>query len=209
MFGFSKKRAGGLIAYYGLGDWWHSTFTENERRHVIATFQPLGASSADSITSGEVTYTSQSALAFLGYLAGWFSKPPDRSIARRLLTKAEELATPDAPILDRHFFWQAMIEHFYRDREEPGCLDRTVEACRHQIALASQAAQAFKKEYEDSILPGHKGYQQLAIILEKRERFQEVIELCSLAAEQDWAGDWSGRRQRCAKKMAKTASKAS
>jgi hypothetical protein len=183
MFGyFTKKRTGGLIAYYGLDDWWLSTFTEVERRYIITTFQPLGASSDDSIASDDITCTSQSALAFLGNLAGWFSKRSDRSIARRLLAKAEELATPDAPILDRHFFWQAAIEHFYRDREQPGCLDRAVDACRHQIALAPQAAQAFKREYEDGILPGHKGYQQLAIVLEKQERFREVIDLCAQAA---------------------------
>jgi hypothetical protein len=202
---FTKKRTGGLISYYGLDDWWLTTFTEDERRRIIATFQPLGASSDDSITSGEVTYTSQSAPAFLSNLAGWFSKQPERSIARRLLAKAEQLATPEAPILDRHFSYQAMIEHFYRDREEPGCLEREIEACRQQISVAPQAAQAFKKEYKGSILPGHKGYQQLAIILEKQSRFQEVIDLCAQAAQQGWAGDWEGRIARSTKEMAKAA----
>ena len=50
---------------------------------------------------------------------------------------------------------------------------------RWTLSVAPQAAQALKNEYEDLILPGHKGYQQLVIILEKQARFQEVIDLCA------------------------------
>lgn len=200
---FTKKRVGGLIAYFSLEDWWLSTFTEDERQHIAATFQPLGASSVDSLTSGEIAHSSQSALAFLSNLAGWFSKESDRSIARRILAKAEQLAGCDTPILDRHFLYQAMIELFYRDRQEPASLDRAIEACKAQIYFAPDAAQAFKNEYGDSILPAHKGYQQLAIILEKQARFQEVIDLCAQAAQQGWGGDWVGRIDRCKKKLMK------
>lgn len=202
---FMRKRVGGLIAYYELDDWWLSTFTEDERRHIASTFKPLGASPDDLIDSGEITFTTQSELSFLSNLAGWFPKRPDRSIARRVLIKAEQLAAePDAAILARHFFFQAKIEHYYRDREEVGCFDLAVEACRQQISIAPHTAEALKAEYEDSILPGHKGYQQLAIILEKQARFQEAIELCTSAAQQGWAGDWSGRIARCTKKLATT-----
>ncbi len=32
----------GLLGYYGLADWWLSTFTPAERAHIEATYQPMG-----------------------------------------------------------------------------------------------------------------------------------------------------------------------
>jgi hypothetical protein len=66
----------------------------------------------------------QSVLSFLTNLAGWFYREQDRSIVRHILAKAAQVASPDAPLLDRHFFHQAMIEFFYKDRDKPGCLDQ-------------------------------------------------------------------------------------
>jgi hypothetical protein len=32
----------GLIAYFDLTDWWISEFSEEERKHIIKIYQPLG-----------------------------------------------------------------------------------------------------------------------------------------------------------------------
>jgi hypothetical protein len=65
------------------------------------------------------------------------------------------------------------------------------------------------KHDDDPSLPGHKGYQQLAVILEKQGRFQEAIDLCTQAAQQGWGGDWEHRIERNAKRLAKLTSQAS
>lgn len=190
----------GYIGYFGLQDWWLTTFSDDERRYIQTTFRPLG-SSGDSLTSGAITYTDDSAVGLLGALAGWFGKTEQRPIAHRILDKAVELLTT-APVLHVHFLYQQMIETYYKDQFEPEYMAKTVEACRRQIALAPDAADAFKAEYGDP-LPTHKGYEQLAIILERKGCFQDAITLSLQAESQGWAGDWDRRIERCERKLEK------
>jgi tetratricopeptide (TPR) repeat protein len=203
---FSKsEKTKGLIGYFGLESWWLSEFSEKERRYITATFQPLG-SSGDSLTSGEILYTGRSAVGLLHNLAGWFSKEKDRPIAHKLLKKAEELSEVGCSVLDAHFLYGQKFEIYYKDRDIPGYLEKAVEACKQQIALAEKAAKAFRKKYKESPLPSHKGYQQLAITLEKQGKFDETVELCRNAEKQGWAGDWAKRIERCRRKADNPAS---
>ena len=119
------------------------------------------------------------------------------------MEKAEELAETEGSVLDAHFLYGQKLAIYYKDRETPGCLEKAIKACKQQIALAEKAAKAFRREYKDSPLPSHKGYQQLAIILEKQGKFDETIELCRKADKQGWAGDWEKRIERCRKKADK------
>ena len=197
---FTKpKKTKGLIGYFGLESWWLSEFTDDERQHIARTFQPLG-SSGGSLTSGNISHSSQTAVGLLRNLAGWFSKEKDRPIAHKLLEKAEELSESEDSVLDAHFLFGQKLEIYYKDRKTPGYLEAAVEACNQQIALSVKAAQEFRREYRGSQLPSHKGYQQLAIIFEKQGKFDETIELCCKAKEQGWAGDWEKRIERCRRK---------
>lgn len=103
-FGKKEKRIGGDIGYYGLADWWLETFTEDERRYMEHTFQPMsvgvGGGRSSSLTTGQILNSSQSACAFLGALAGWFNKPNDRYLAHKILDKAEQIP---GNTLDKHF----------------------------------------------------------------------------------------------------------
>ncbi len=120
LFGFlsRKKRVSGTIAYFGLEDWWFSAFSEHERRYIQQRFQPLG-SSGNSVTSGDISYTSQSVGSFLSALAGWFGKKEDRPIAYRILEKAEELSKTESQILDIHFLYGEQLALYYKDRDNP------------------------------------------------------------------------------------------
>ncbi len=106
--------------------------------------------------------------------------------------------------MDVHFLYGEKIKIFYRNREKPGGLNKSIEACKQQIAYASKAAKAFKKEFNGS-LPSHKGYEQLAIIFEKQKEYQSAIEICKQAESQGWSGEWKKRIQRCEKKADKLA----
>jgi tetratricopeptide (TPR) repeat protein len=119
------------------------------------------------------------------------------------LKKAEKLSETEGSVLDAHFLYGQRLEIYYKDRGVPGHLEKAIEACNQQIALGERAAKAFRREYEASPLPSHKGYLQLAIILEKQGKFLEAIELCRKAEEQGWAGDWKKRQERCRKKTDK------
>ena len=195
----------GEIGYFGLAEWWQSAFSDDERRYIRDRYQPLG-SSGDTLTSGDISCTSQSVVGFLHGLASWFSRKEDRPIGYKILAKAEELADDNTPVLDRHFMYQTKLELHYKDRDKPGHLEKAVAACLQQIELAPQAAAAFKAEYSafgNAPLPSHRGYQQLAIVLEKQKNFREAMGLCAQAEKQGWAGDWQHRIERCCKKLAR------
>lgn len=191
---FGKRKIGGEIAFYGLEEWWLTEFTDAERKHIQLRYRPMGSSEND-LTEGRILHSSASVVSLLLGMAGWFNKDKDRHLAKRIVGKAESLVNDMIDVLDVHFLYQTKIEVYYRDRNMPGGLDLAIEACQRQINIATQAAVAFKKEFEGG-LPTHKGFEQLAIILEKSKNFAEAIALCEKAIEQGWTGDWEKRIQR-------------
>ena len=200
MFNVFKKKPGGQIEYYGLTDWWLATFSPQERKDIGEIFQPIGFSK-NGLTEGEISYTSGSATQLLYSLAGWFNDKSQRTISYRLLKKAEELAQ-DASVFDRHFLYQTKIEIYYRFRDiDTFALSRAIKACEQQIAMNTQAAKAFKKEYPDEQLPSHVGFKQLTIIRDKEDKTDEAIKICEEALKQGWSGDWQKRIQRYQKKI--------
>jgi hypothetical protein len=151
---------------------------------------------------GDITQASGTPAGLLSALAGWFRKREDKSIAFRIIEKAEELA-PQADVLDRHFLYQAKIQTYYPFRDEDDiALRRAIEACEQQIKISSEAAAAFREKYPGE-LPVHVGYQQLAIIREKQGDFESAINISRRACEEGWSGDWESRIERCKKKLAK------
>ncbi len=196
----SSKVVKGEIGYYGLTEWWISEFSDAERDHIIKKFQPLGGD-GESLVKGDITMTSQTAIGLLSALADWFNNEQDRTIAYRMIKKAEDLITDNTDILDVHFLYHSKILIYYRWRNvDPNALSEAIKACKQQIEIAQQAASAFKKEYKDSPLPSHTGYEQLAIIEEKEKKFNSVIDLAKKAIAQGWNGDWGKRIERCIKK---------
>jgi hypothetical protein len=194
------KVAKGIIGYLGLSDWWYESFTDDERRIIAQTYDPLGGC---NLETGDVKYSAFSPFTFLSGIASWFSKDESRSIAYRILDKAAEYLSATKDPLDVHFYFQSQIEIYYRDRNTPEGLSRTIAACRGQIAHAPTAARAFKKQAEQEPLPSHKGYEQLAIIFEQQNMFQDTIDLCMKAKTEGWCGDWDKRIDRCYKKLKK------
>jgi hypothetical protein len=199
MFNFFKKspKLGGYIVLYHLEDWWYSTFTSDEQKHIVKTFQPLGASKDVLITGDFLKVDDNRTLSFLSSLAGWFNNPRDRGLAYKIIQKAEEYVDVEKHILDIHFFYQSKIEIFYRDREDPNKLKEATDACLKQIAISNTAAAAFKNAYNDSVLPMHVGFKQLCIILEKQKKYEEVVKFSLKAKEQGWGGDWDRRIEKC------------
>lgn len=193
-----KKKIKGLIGYYGLVDWWLSTFSKRERQHIEQTFRPLGSNPSNGpLISDDVSYFSQSVVCFLSHLAGWFSKKQDRTIAFRIIQKAEELAATNAVSpLDVHFLFHNKLTLYYKDRENSESLNMAIHACRQQITISDKVVREFQTTYKGDPLPGHKGYAQLAIILKKQKHFDQAIELCSQAMRQGWGGDWEKWIQR-------------
>jgi len=199
-----SKPIQGEIAYFKLADWWMTEFSDNERKHIESIFHPISTiqASGGSLTSGAIQSTSETAVGLLRALAMWFQKPEDRTIAHKILNKAMELSK-DASALDKHYLYQTVIEANYRDRDNEESLKAAIDACLKMISSAPEAARAYKAEFPVEQLPGHKGYEQLAIIYEKQGRFQDAIAVSEQAANQKWGGDWAKRIERCRKRHMK------
>ncbi|NMB10868.1 MAG: hypothetical protein GX977_01135 [Firmicutes bacterium] len=172
-----NKRVQGMIGYFGLEDLSYTSFSDQERDYIRYVYQPMGAYE-DLLISGMISYMTQTLMGFLYGLAGWFTKQQDRPIAYKILKKAEELLDAGTRVLDVDFFWHHMVPIYYKDWDRPGYLDIAISACKKQIAVAPQAAEAFHADYASQPLPGHKGYKQVSIILEKQKDFEDVIRLC-------------------------------
>jgi len=206
MFNFLKteKEPKGYIALFNLKDWWRDSFSDEERKHIVEVFQPLGASK-DVLVVGEfLSSENDRPLSFLSSLAGWFDNPRDRHIANKIIAKAADFLVSEKNILDLHFFYPAKMKLFYKERENPSALKEATDACLKQIEISEKAAAAFRKEYGDSQLPAHEGYEQLCIILEKQGKFNEAIQFAEQAKKQGWSGAWDGRVERCKKKLEKS-----
>lgn len=218
------QRVGGLIAYYGLTAWWLSFFNAKERSYIEKTYRPFMASVGDEpegcmLTTGNVVNASGSRTSLLSGLGSWFHTQEDRSIAGRIYEYAEEtmgflsdlaleegesaLRTNDqgTSILDAHFLYLQMIRTYYKDRDNiPGALEKAIQACEKQIAIAPQAARAFGATPNFHGVPEHTGYKQLAIIRDKQGDYAAAARLCEEAKALGWAGDWDKRIARYSKK---------
>jgi tetratricopeptide (TPR) repeat protein len=195
-----QEKVRGAIAYYGLTDWWLSTFTEKERKYIERKFRPMG-SGPDSLTKGHVEHTGKTSGVLLHQTASSFTDAKDFDIARRLLEKAEQecLAQDDTVGLHYTYSWMSKI-YFDMRVEVPGALELTIDACEKSIALATKAATALRKAGRGG-LPSHGGYRSLALIREEQGDYQEAIRLYKAAKKQGWSGDWNEQIARCQQQL--------
>lgn len=199
-------KTGGLIGCHGLGAWWESAFTADERARVKRVYKPVGAP-ASILDQGRVSCAAESATRFLLGMAGWFTKADDRDLGDRMLLKADEFMND--PVLDRHALYQQMNKSFARNRSDAARLAVARDACRKQIALAAKVAKAMRKVAPDQPLPEHPCYGFTARELEQAGAYDKAILLLKDARAQGWAGDHDAAMERLDKKAAKSVGKPS
>ncbi|MFT6140452.1 MAG: hypothetical protein ACI8UC_001288 [Psychromonas sp.] len=193
-----KSKVNGIIKYLNLEQWWLDELSDEERKTILKTYYPLG--SDNSIIEGEILNSSQTQLHFLWGLIDWFNKPELRHVAYKIIDKAETLINEQSVPLDIHFLYGEKLKVCYKERDlRPNGLGLAIQTCEQQIENAQSAAKAFREQH-GSDLPAHRGYTQLAIVLEKQKNYSEAIALCEQAKYQGWAGDWEKRIERCNKK---------
>ena len=189
----------GSLGYYNLLDWWEHEFTINERLYITEKYIPMGGS---ELTNGRIIGSSASVINFLTGLQSWFSTLADENIAEKILTKAESLITSDIPILDIHFLYGCLIEHYYKKRKiDNRFYEMAKQYCLKQIAISNLTKIEFLSDNTLSTLPRHKGYEQLAIILEKEKDYAGSLKLCYEAKEIGWNSDWDKRISHLERKL--------
>lgn len=200
----TETEVAGELAYFGLASWWSTLFTQVERDRIEERFQLPGLPpDARPLTTGRKRLDFRSAASLLTALAGYVgNEPEDRTVAMRLLAKAEERAKGEDDVLALHVVYQEMIRLHCRWRTRiPEALDLVFGACHKQIAIAPQAAQAFRQRRPRQALPIHMGFQTMAILLDGEESYARAIEVCKQARFQGWSGNWTWRIGCLARKL--------
>jgi hypothetical protein len=91
------------------------------------------------------------------------------------------------------------IAAVYRSRnDDPTAIERTKALCRVMIERSEEFLQLFADL--ELPLPEHKGFQQLAIILDKEGDVLGALEVSRQAEDEGWSGDWDKRIERYANK---------
>ncbi len=202
----TETKVGGELAYFGLAGWWSALFTQAERARIEEIFQPPGLSpAARPLTTGRKRLDFRTAAGLLTSLAGYLrNELRDRTLAMRLLAKAEERARTEEDILVLHLVYQEMTRLHCRWRTRvPEALDLVFGACHKQIAIAPQVAQAFHERHRQQTLPIHVGFQTMVILLDGEGSYAQAIELCKQARFQGWSGNWTWRIGSLARKLSK------
>lgn len=182
---------GGSLGYYNLLDWWDNDFTINEKLYILDKYKPIGGG---ELTKGAILGSSATAINFLTGLQSWFTTFTDEAISEKILLKAESLLTDESPILDRHFLYSCLIEHYYKKRGiDIRFYELAKQYCINLITISKVAKDAFLSGAAFQALPRHKGYEQLAIILEKEKDYNNAMLVCIEAKEAGWNADWNKR----------------
>lgn len=108
----------------------------------------------------------------------------------------------DEQIVDLHFQLQEKIKEHYKRRDIGDNLERAIQFCEQQVALAELAFPALKAkhnkqadEYEaltgskspvEFYAPAHHGYRQLITIMKKRKQLDRVAQLEAKRRSEGW-----------------------
>lgn len=171
-----------FLEKYNLSAWFDATFDNSEKKILLSCpiFQP-GA------------FLHDCAAYDLADSLQWYNKKENTALCLKVCTEILELlrVTPSIDVLNLHFIYLNLINTLYKQREIETALKMCVVICNDSIAIAPQAAEAFRSQAP--YLPTHVGFTQLAIIEKKNKNYARVVELCEIAKAQGWAGDWDKR----------------
>lgn len=105
-------------------------------------------------------------------------------------------------VVDLHFQLQEKIKEHYKKRDIGDNLERAIQFCEQQVALAELAFHALKAkhnkqaaEYEalrgkkypaEFYAPAHHGYRQLITVMKKRKQLDRVAQLEAKRRAEGW-----------------------
>ena len=193
-----RSRTGGLIAYYGLEDWWASRWSDDERKYLAwkwDTAPTLGADPSplctgrapDAITRVGADHPGR----LMFELGRSLTQPDEFDLARRLFADAERTLPVD-DWFNRHFLYMAAGQVCYRRRDDtPDGLSLAIHYYSEQVAIEAKVREPMVRLLY--AMPSHPGFKQLAVIHAASGEYAEAIALCDQARAGGWMGDWDKR----------------
>jgi hypothetical protein len=184
MFGFLKqkppKKIGGMIGFFGLGDWWLNTLTDAERKQLGGD-RLIERDIVDAITTRTKYFTG---------LANGCGNDSTPVLYRKLMDQAEAARNDDTDLFGTHFMLHSQTTIYRKNRDKwPGALEAFVRACREQVRISAGVTQAFKSD--TPILPSKGALSDYVAYLQERGLQGELHTLIERAKKEGWPGKWS------------------
>lgn len=205
---FKKNRTvpKGLLAYYGLEEWFLSLSDEEQAKIRDCHSMGIGIDSND-LEFGDFGSNSSGNLGtqrFLNGLGG--NSLSQKYYALTEIILLEALKAKDDNVIDRHFTYNSLIDLYYKQRESsPDAIEKCIKYCVEDINTLENFLQAFKMEYGDPTPPVIPSIKRLIIIYEKLGKFEEGINLCGMAQKLSLSdttkGGFEGRQVKLEKKL--------
>ncbi len=166
------NRVDGLLAYYGLQEWWFSSFSDNEREYIDNRYQPMGFQ-LHSLTKGIISETNISAPEFLNGLKTWFSNTSDPTICERIHLKLISISKGH-PIERPGYFDRRHYTTYILDVENL-INDRNLENAEKLLLNLVEATESENALKGEGVAPWY--YEELARIYRKQKIFRKEVDI--------------------------------
>lgn len=164
---------GGAIKYYGLEEWWSTTFSHQEQEHMESKYPGL--------VKGKVpTYSSLTKQDFLSVLATYFKLKEDAPIARRIRAKMVEIGENE-PILKPGYYKGRHYSSYpadVLDLMREGNLDEAEELL-YMLVEATESESVYDKT---GVAPWY--YDRLAVLYRKQKNLEKEYKILERFSKQ-------------------------
>ena len=193
----SKQNVPDLIEVLDLRKWYLNLSDEQRQKlHQYSTW--FGTGGESNMLEWEVAEATQTKQEYLKGVGSTALNEKDYQFAEMALLSALEFE--DGSAASTHFIYTSLIDLYYKQRgDREDAIEKCVEYCRKDIAIADD----FVDEFGD--VPRIPSFKRLAIIYQKKERYEDALEICDKAVDigttDGTKSGFEGRKDRLRKKM--------
>ena len=186
---FKVEEVKGLIGFYGLSDWWLSTFTEAEKEYIDNKFQPMvmtigsDESNCHMLTQDDITLSDRDTSGFLTGLMTWFRLKKDASIFERIHNKVVELGNIQ-PIIGPGYYKGRHYTTYAFDIKQLKREGKLQEAEKLLLELIN-ATEIENSTEQLGVAPWY--YEELAKVYRKRKEYNKEISTLERFSRQNHA----------------------
>jgi hypothetical protein len=176
----------GLLGYFGLLDWYNSSFNYVEMNLIKQTYKPMGGS-YENLIEGNIAVTSVSAIGLLNGVAGCLiNKESTIDIGITFLQKAETLINEGSAFSDRHFLYLNFSKTYKRKKD----FTKALEYSKKMIDISENVSTEFINKYGKNEI-SHQGFIDYIDYLKNKQDDSMVSILEEKARREKWRGPWS------------------
>lgn len=202
---FRTKKIRGKIGYLGLEDFWLSLTYDECEALIRYERSGLGADPDSSPIEGDFSNPMATQLNYLHGNLSWAIADHYYALADKIIEYCDKIYESSKPI-DKHFYLIAAADCYYKQRDtRQGAFELAEQYHLKDVKLFPQYEKPMLEMFGS--IPRIPSFQQLAIMYEKTERYQEAIGICRLALEyglrDNTKGGFEGRLAKLQKKAMK------